>query len=301
MRVIVPIAAVLVLLSSAPARAATPAQDLDQARTAFRSGEYADAISLLSSLLYPTARLADSALLAEAHLLLGVSYFETGKPSSAAREFEEALFIDPTMVLEAGVFSVEAVTFFKEKKEELERKARDDAEKARLAKERDRLRRAIENMVVIEKRRYGVNFIPFGAGQFQNGDTKKGIFFFVSQAVFGGTSLTAYLIQTVRYGFPTGTVPRADVDFVNRLQVVQITSFALFAGSVAWGIIDSLNNYKPDIQRKPDPQYLEEVEDILKERENDEQPKGKKKPQSNLLITPLLGPNTAGAAVIWEF
>jgi hypothetical protein len=268
---------------------ATPGQELEQARQEFRSARYADSIIVLSGLLYPQSRLADPAQLAEAHLLLGVAYFETGRLEPASRELESALFLDSTLTMDPNLFSPEAVKFFDKEKEELARKARDDAERARLAHEAQRLRQALANMVVLEKRRYFVNFIPFGAGQFQNGERGKGVFFFVSQAALGGASVSLYAYQVVKYGF-RGRVPQDEVSGVRTIQTIQIATGAACLGLMAWGIIDSLSHYQHVVERELDPATKEE---ILKA--------GERPGAARLELVPTLGPGYAGAALSWEF
>lgn len=279
---------VLALLAgSSPANGAPP-EELARARETFLAGQFEQAIPLLVSLLYPTSRLADGDLLAEAHLLLGVSYLETGKPDAATREFEEALFLDQNLALSTSIFSEEAVRFFDRTKSEVQRRARESEEKERLARERDRLRRILENLVVLEKRRYYVNFIPFGAGQFQNGDRTKGVFFFVAQAVTGGTSVALWSYQVNRYGLG-GEVPGDEVATVQRIQVAQIATGAAFFGLVAWGIIDSLANYEHTIQRKPDPSVLEDMG------------LGEAPKPTTFRLLPHAGPGGGGLTLSWEF
>ena len=84
---------------------ATPAEELEQARESFLSGNFEAAVGGFSALLYPTSRLANATTIAEAHLLLGVCYFETKQRDSAEREFEEALLLNSKLRLDANLFS----------------------------------------------------------------------------------------------------------------------------------------------------------------------------------------------------
>lgn len=279
--------ALLLMAALARPSLASPAQELQEAREAFLAGEFEGAIGKFTALLYPTSRLATASSMAEAHLLLGVSFFETGKKDSAGREFEEALFLDDSLTLDANLFSAEAVQFFDDAKAELKRKADADAEMERLARKQQALNRAFQNLVVFEKRRYWVNFIPFGAGQFQNGQKRKGFAFFVGEAILGGTSVGLWSYQVIRYGF-RGKVPLDEVDTVNTLQVAQIGTGALFYALMAWGIVDSLSHYEHTIKREADPSLLKELEDIF---ESDATP----------TLLPTAGPEGAGVSLFWEF
>jgi hypothetical protein len=227
------------------------------ARESFRRGEYQQVIGLVSPLLYPSARLSRVGDLVDAHLLLGVSHFELGARDAAAREFEEALYLDPELSLDTQVFSPGAVEFFERARAELDKRAAQEEEVRRLAEERDRYRRALENLVVIERRSYYVNFVPFGAGQFQNGHTSKGVAFFVSEALLGGFSAGVFVYQWQRYGF-RGSVPIQDLGREASLQRAQVITGGLCLAVMAWGIVDALIHFEPTRVGTPDPSLLPE-------------------------------------------
>ncbi len=293
--------ALAIAAAATPSAHATPGQDLINARTEFRSGNYALSISLLSALLYPKNQLTDQSEIAEAHLLLGVAHLETGNIKGADQEFEEALFIDSTLKLDPLLFSTRAVDAFERKKEALDARLRAEEKALLEAKRAEKYRLAMENMVVIEKRDYYVNFLPFGSGQFQNGHRKKGISIAIAQAVLGGTSLALYGFQVFRYGFP-GDVPLDEVGLVNAMQVAQIGTGIAFYGVYAYGVIDSLMYFQPTIERKPDKQYLDQVE--RDEGDDNSAPAAKspvKKPESSLRLFPSAGPSSVGLGVSWEF
>ncbi|HET6611464.1 MAG TPA: hypothetical protein VFG83_05735 [Kofleriaceae bacterium] len=275
------------LMAVAPPASASPATDLSAARDAFRRGDCDHAVVILNKLLYPQTTLASQASAAEAHLLLGVCYFKGKDQRAAEHELLEALYIDPKLDID-GLFSDDVVALFNRKKAELARQSKRDAEGRKIAEERDAYRRALENLIVIEKREYYVNFIPFGAGQFQNGDTKKGMAFFISEAALGGASLTLYAFQVLRYGF-SGAVPRDEADQVYKLQVAQIATGGLCLGLMAWGIIDALLNYQPTIQRVPDESLFPEGLDLLKNN-----------PAQSLYLFPAAGDDWAGLSLRWE-
>lgn len=286
--------AIVTLLCIARSALATPAADLNDARTQFRGGNYAEAISLLSSLLYPKAQLTGKAQLAEAHLLLGVAYLETGNVKGADTEFEEALFLDPTLKLDPLVFSARAVDVFDHKRRQLEDRLAVEEKLRQEAALRERLQFIVANSRVIEQRSYYINFLPFGLGQFQNKDYGKGTALLVSQAVLGGTSFALWGLQVFRYGFP-GDVPLDDVSLVNTMQVAQITTGIGFYALYAYGVIDSLIHYEPVIIRPHDPEYLKELE---KEFELQQKKKAK---TTSLRLMPAVGPDHAGLGLSLEF
>jgi hypothetical protein len=293
-------------LATPVAIAASPTQELGQARSTFRAGDFSSTIAILSALLYPQARLSDRGELAEAHLLLGVAYFETGRRDSAARELESALFLDGSLTIEGGLFSDEAVAFFQDRKRDIERRANDSDERARLARDRERLRQLLKNVVVVEKRSYYLNFIPFGTGQFQNGERRKGLAFAVAEGALGATSVGLYSYQVLTYGF-RGKVPREEVDQVRDIQVVQVASGALCLGVMVWGIIDSLAHYEHVYKRELDPGTREFLEEDMKDGDRKDDGADRRDvrppapPASSLRFSPTLGPGYAGAGLTWEF
>lgn len=295
--------AILLALGAVLARpaAAAPADDLQRARDSFRQGDYGAAIPLLTYLLYPTPRLSHGADLLEAHVLLGVCAFETGDRPTASREFEEALYLQGDLTLETVLFSAAAVRFFEEQKAIIADRNRLDADRRRIAEENERYKRLLASMVVVEIRPYYVNFVPLGAGQFQNGQPRKGLAFAVGQGVTGAVSAGIWLYIAGTYGW-NGTVPKGDANFVRRLEQVEIGTGIACLGLVAYGIVDSLLNYKPSVQRKADESLL--PPELRRKPEPKPKPEERKlKPAEpityHLLPTPM--PSGAGVALFFEF
>ena len=284
-----------VLLTTRPVCAASSG-DLVRAREAFQRGDYATAIPLLSVLLYPTPKLSSRSELSEAHLMLGVSQFETDNADEARAEFDRALRQDAGLQLDPMFVSRKAVDFFEKEKADFKRRAAAEDEKRRLAEERDAYRRALESLIVVEKRPYYVNFIPFGAGQFQNGDNGKGIFFSAAESVTGGVSMLIFGYHAVKYGFG-GKVPRDEAGTVRRTQQIQIGAGIACLGLMAWGIVDSLMHYQGDTQRKADESDLPE-DFRLRPRPNDNR---RPRTHHSLRLVPTIAPGAVGLGLSWGF
>jgi len=282
--------------SGISAAAATPAQDLARARDAFRRGDCESAIPVLSYLLYPTPRLAQTSDLVEAHVLFGVCAFETGDRKTASREFEEALFLQSDLALDGNaLFSKEAVAFFQDTRTAVIERGRRDADRRALAEERERLRRYRESLIVYEVRPYYVNFIPFGAGQFQNSQRRKGIAFATAQAVTGALSAGLWMYQVAQYGFG-GVVPAEDSVQVRRLQEIEIGAGIACLGLVAWGIVDSLVHYRPRVQVEGDDTLL--PKDLRRPAKPEA---GRTTPSSSLRFAPTPLSGGAGLSMSWTF
>jgi tetratricopeptide (TPR) repeat protein len=291
-------AAVLVVLAAAAAvAAASPAQDLDRMRQAFRQHDHDAAMKLATFLLYPDEKLALPADLVEAHVILGASNFETGHRAEAKAEFEKALQIQPDKSLTDLLFSEGAIRLFDETKTDIEARAERDAQLRKLADERERIRKYKESLVVVEQRSFGVNFVPFGAGQFQNKQRVRGVLYAAGEGLTGGISLGAFLYLAGKYGL-NAKVPVLDGPGVRRLQQLEIGTGIAFFAIYAIGVIDSLLSYKPRVQIEGDDTLLPPLRDAAPDKAK--QPARKTSALDRLHVTPLIAPDGAGIGLTWE-
>jgi tetratricopeptide (TPR) repeat protein len=288
--------AVIAVASLAGVATASPAQDLEHARQAFRQHDYDSAMKLTTFLLYPDEKLALPSDLVEAHVILGASNFETGRRAEAKAEFEKALQIQPDKSLTDLLFSEGAIRLFDETKADIEARAERDAQLRKLADERERIRRYRESLVVVEKRAFVVNFAPFGAGQFQNKQPVRGILFAAGQGITGGISAGVFLYLAGKYGL-NASVPLADGESVRRLQQLEIGAGAAFFAIYAWSVVDALLHYKPSVRIEGDDTLLPPLRDL---------PRPAKKPakKTSLLdrmhLRPMISPDSAGIGLSWE-
>jgi hypothetical protein len=290
------VAAVVVALIAAlggPA-AASPTQDLESARQSFRAHDYPMARMLATYLLYPDAKLAQPVDLVEAHVILGASDFETGNRAEAKVEFEKALQIQPEKTLTDMLFSEGAIRLFDETRADVEARARRDAELRKIADERERIRKYRESLVVVERRSFGVNFVPFGAGQFQNKQQTRGLLFATSQGISAGVSIGIFVYLAGKYGI-VANVPNADVPGVRQLQQVEIGAGVAFYALYAWGVVDALLNYKPRVQVEGDDSLLPPLAEPEPKK-----PRPKTSLRDRLHLAPLLSPTGAGLGLTWE-
>jgi tetratricopeptide (TPR) repeat protein len=289
--------AVAALVAAAAARAAaSPSQDLERARQAFREHDYDSAARLATYLLYPEERLALPVDLVEAHVILGASDFEIGHRTEAKREFEKALQIQPEKVLTDMLFTDGAIRLFDETRADIEARARRDAELRKIADERERIRKYRESLVVVERRSFGVNFVPFGAGQFQNKQPTRGILFAAGEGLTGGLSVGIFIYLSGRYGL-NASVPLAEGPGVRQLQQLEIGAGIAFFAIYALGVVDSLLHYKPRVQIEGDDSLLPlppDVPDARKPRP------GKTSFLDRVHLAPIAAPGGAGIGLIWE-
>src|SRR5262249_2690658 len=132
------------------------------------------------------------------------------------------------------------------------------------------------------------NFVPLGYGQFRNGQKGKGVFFLVSEAILGGTSLGIFTYQAVTYGIPS-RYSTGEADTLKPLQVVQVATGGLFLVVYGVGVYDAFANQRPEI-----------VEEKRSERPLAPLPPPAK-PKASFNIVPLLSPEAVGLGAVGRF
>ena len=246
MRLIVVLLAALAWSSPA---FATPSQELARARAEFDRGQYQAVIATLAPQLYPRQLIREETELVEAHYLLAVAYFYTNRLDRARQEVTALLYHDPGYTLDPVVESPDVYAFFEGIKGELRTKLEElRKQKEKEAEARRRPSREVLVTRVVHDRSPWENFIPFGVGQFRNGQPGKGWFFAASQFVSGGTSVGLFVAQAVQYGIPSRGVPLSDIDGLRTRQVAQIGAGAVFLLLYGWSVIDAYANQKPRVE-----------------------------------------------------
>ena len=224
---------------------AAPALQLDRGRDSFKRGDWQSAIEVINLLLYPELQLARKEQVVEAHILLGAAYYQAGNRERAREEFQRALEIEPEQSIGTRLYSEGAIRLFEETKTDLRIAKEREDEKRRIAQRLEEIEAYKKSLIVYETHPYYVNFVPFGAGQFQNRQRGKGILFAATQSVTGGISAGIFLYLASKYGLVSSSVPYDEGPTVRTLQEVEIATGVVFLGLYAWGVVDSLLHYKP--------------------------------------------------------
>jgi hypothetical protein len=257
---------------TATAPASPAARDaFDRGRTAFGRAEYARAIEILHPLLYPDVLLDSEGEVVQARRMLGVAYLFENKPDEARREFHKLLELRPDYRFDPLLDPQRVVDFFngvlKEEQAtiaamERRRNEREKAIAARHQRDLDRLNLP-PTIVRYERHSFAVNFIPFGAGQFQNGQRRKGWFFFGAEAVLRAASLGTFAANLAIYGLtphrkcnvaqpmgiecPPGEIDHSQEDTSRTLTRISVASGALFYAVALWGVIDAIYHHQSEV------------------------------------------------------
>ena len=181
--------------------------DVEKARAAYLARNYAEAEERLRVLVDPKTGLKELSLLSQARMYLGAVLLAQGTRDPAVEVFEKLILEDPAFEPDPLSFRSDVINTFYDVRAQLQEKIRQAAqtsarlEAERRAKAEDERRKqeawlakikqmATEEKITVRNNRL-VAFLPFGAGQFQNGDPVLGWTFLVTEAALVvGTGIT---------------------------------------------------------------------------------------------------------------
>ena len=254
---------------------ANPAAELKRAKDRYEFGAWADAAGAVREIIAKYRDLPEPQAV-EAWRLLGLAEYQLGDRAAARKAFVNLLSIDPDYALDPFLVPPQIVEFFDRIKADAEPQLQPLRDQRRQLREQERLaeeaRRKLlaeeqarsgppAKVVIVQEHVYVLNFIPFGVGQFQNGDRTKGTIIAVSQALLALTNLGAILAHNViaqdpsrrcTVSSPTNCsnppIPDSDRAILQNIDVVKYVSAALFWGVYAYGVTDALVHYVPRIE-----------------------------------------------------
>lgn len=265
--------------------AAAPSPDADVAalRASFEYGKYAEVLERAAARV-DRGGLSEEGLV-ELHKLAGLSAFNLGRRDAASRHFRALLRLSPDFSLDPFMVPPPAVQAFEDLKirmaaelelirqeqrlrAEREREEQDRVERERQRVEEQRLRmEALSRQITVREvhqRSFLVNFVPFGAGQFQQGRTRLGLTFAATEAALALTSILAFFMydslfvretlsiedrlneggqQTVELRYiPTGERRRAEA-----WRYLKLGSGGAFYAVYALGVADALYHHEDEV------------------------------------------------------
>jgi hypothetical protein len=259
---------------------ATPDADVKRARDRYEFGAYADAAVAVRQMLAETPNLPEPVAI-EAWRILGLAEFQLGDMSGARSAFVNLLSIDPDQTLDPFLVPPPIVDFFDKVRAQAEPELAPLRERKKQLKEQERLadearRRLLleeqirsgppSRVIVVREHIYLLNFLPFGVGQFQNGDTTKGIVIAVSQVVLGAVNIGAIFAHNAiaqdssrrclvsnPNNCSNPPIPDSDRALLQNIDIVKYVSAGLFWGVYVYGVADSLVHYVPRIETEITP------------------------------------------------
>jgi hypothetical protein len=271
-------------LGAAPAPAPEDAAlraDLAALAAAYEYGRYAEVLTRSNARIDGVG--LDAASLIELHKLAGLSAFNLHRQDEAERHVAALLRLDPDFSLDPFVYPPLSVAFVEKQRRtmaaELEflreqRRQRDAAaklaaeERAALARETEAQKRELEEMSrqitvrTVEKHNVLVNFVPFGAGQFQEGRVGVGAGFAIAEGVLAIASIVGYFVygslitsRTIQVDTFPGTsqtivqtgIPASRANEAQTWRVVKVTSGIGFYAVYVAGVLDALLHYQAEV------------------------------------------------------
>jgi tetratricopeptide (TPR) repeat protein len=245
-------------------------EDFENARSAYEAQDYAKAAARFEALAGgDVPQLTNRSLVLESKKYLGASYLFLGKIGQAEQEFTRLLRMDPAYLLDPLAFPEEVQRLFARVKKQVdadhlaseterirekqrierEQTERTERERARWAQ----LTKLAQVETVHEVRSRWLAFVPFGAGQFQNGQTSLGAVLAVSEGSLLALSIVTYVLHDHLRGQQPTPTEIADARLAEQgFRYTNQISFALFAILAVTGVIDAQIRFQPtnDYERK---------------------------------------------------
>lgn len=237
------------------------------------AAKYEECVSRLERLVDPGSSrpLRDPDVIQTARVYLATCYLGLGRVELIDEPLRAAVRANPQMrAPDSLVFPQRVVERFLKVREELyaelqanaqaaiDKARREAAEKQRRENEEWAKMLALERLarqeVVIVKNRRWIGFVPFGVGQFQNGNNALGWTFFGVEAALGITALTATAVQTytmveVEKIRQRGGVPADEVSGkLNDWHLALAVSSYTLLGVAALGILEAQLSFVPEVR-----------------------------------------------------
>lgn len=254
--------------------------DLRRANARFEFGAWADAAAIVRQYLadHPKPPEQDAVT---AWRILGICEWHLGDKAQARSAFVSLLSEDPDYKLDPFLVPPAIVEFFEEVRRAHEAQLGPLREEKRALREQERLaeeaRRRLfaeerarsgppTKVVKVQERVYALNWVPFGAGQFQNGHRAKGTAIAAGELVLGAANIGAILLHnrlasdTSRRCAPSQTTGCSHPPFTDSVRrdltsvdVVKYASAGLFWALYAYGVVDAHLNYVPRVETEISP------------------------------------------------
>jgi hypothetical protein len=258
----------------------SPEADVKRARARFDFGAYADCAGTLRQLLSASPELSEPDAV-DVYRMLAISEYQLGDLGLARSAFVNLLSWDPDFALDSFLVPPPIVELFDQVKRENEPALAPLRERRRALKEQQRLADEAKRRLLLEEQaRTGpptkvvrvqerlnlFNWMPLGAGQFQNGERAKGTAIAAGQVTAGLVNLATFLLHNQiaddRSRLCTSSEPNcsrppftdSDRTLLGRIEVAKFVSAGLFWALYGWGVWDAHQHFVPMIETEISPQ-----------------------------------------------
>ncbi|MFZ5471765.1 MAG: hypothetical protein ACOZIN_20240 [Myxococcota bacterium] len=278
----------LFFFAAAGAQTFSAQREIELVRAQFDAGNYRQALDRAKNAL-SSMNFTDEQRL-EMNKLAGLAAFNLGETAGADEHLYKVLQLNPDYVLDPFAVPPSTIGHFEDLKRKnadalnlvrqqialREEQARREAAEREEAKRREEeeQRRRLEQLArqatvkTVERRSFLVSFVPFGAGQFQQGRTGKGVLLATTEGALAAISVLSYLVidslrkcdDVISMGhLPTTDYPDGNIAIrvcrtpQNRLgekttwSLVKYASGAAFYTVYAYGVVDSIYHHQDEV------------------------------------------------------
>jgi tetratricopeptide (TPR) repeat protein len=244
--------------------------DLEKGRNAYLARQYDEADARFRAMLDPAAGTAvrDRSVLAQARMLWGAVLFAKGKREHAEALFERLLLDDPSFDPDPLSFPTDVINVFIDTrakirellraaaqetvKREAERRAREEANKLRETARIAKLERLAREESVVEMHSRLIALVPFGAGQFQNGQRALGLIFLSTElacVAVGSVAVPIYFDQLQRasesYSNRDTELAKQYLNRASTIRNVNLSAYGAFALAAIAGVVHAQMTFVP--------------------------------------------------------
>ncbi len=257
---------------------AAPPAELKRAKDRCEFGAWADCAGTLRQWLSRNPKLSEDEA-AEAWKLLGMAEWHLGDQDQARAAFVNLLSVEPDFELDPFLVPPPIVEFFDRVKKDHEASLEPLRERKRALHEQQRLAEEakrkllqeearsgpVTKLIRVQERLYLFNWMPLGAGQFQNGQRAKGTAIAAGEVVAGLVNIGSIVFHSqlaqdrgrlCTSGQPgCSRPPYTDSDRVllGRIDAVKYVSAALFWSLYAYGVYDAHKHFVPIVETEISP------------------------------------------------
>jgi len=275
-----------VSLSAASARA-DDATEIERAKASYDAGRYAEGVERFREILNPGSSnsIREPLAVERARAYLAACLIAVGRNDEADAEIEKVIRNNPLYSPDAVAFPSKVVDRFIEIKSRLKGeieaafRARSAAEQAAKVKVERQQREYLESLqllasqerVVVRHSRW-IAMIPFGVGQFQNGQDGLGYVFLVAESALAVTSIVSNVVYSQLMSGYVNESNKAKVDYdtsnaqLDTAYNVNLYSTVGLAAVAVAGIIHAQATFVPETQEvrmrplpPPPPQFMPKV------------------------------------------
>lgn len=253
--------------------------ELGSIKSGYEYGRYDDVLTKVRARIDRGG--ASRELLVQLHKYAGLSAFNVNQPEQALRHFEALLRLDPDFSLDPFAVPPPTIAVFEKLKKDLEptldlirqqqrleaeRAKRDAEDRLRRQKEDEERRRRMEELSRrvtvrnVEKKSFLVNFVPFGAGQFQQDRVANGVIIATAEGVFALTSIIAHfayrgILKTEKTPVDYVTGTRDEIKVVippGREMEAKVWTFVKYASAAGfyatwgYGVVDAIAHHQDE-------------------------------------------------------